>query len=873
MKWILKHARIVIGIIAVITIFFGYQIKDLVIDNDVNNFFPQDNPVYVRTKAIDDIYGSQVIMDVAITSKKSTILNKETIEVIKNITKKIEDLKYVDDVTSLSNSDFPEGSADGMIVEKLIGDDFTGTDEELIILKHKLLDWPDMFRRLLYSDDFKSTQIVTVIDHHIDAGPLGELYHKILDICDEYSDEDLLFSVAGSPVVNEVAKSFMYTDIALLIPFVILVILFSLFISFKKWAGTILPLVTVLISTIWTVGIISMTGFSFTVVTTCLPVLLIAVGSAFGIHIINHYYHELEQVKGILTKDEHYDVIQASLKKVIKPVFLASLTTILGFLSILSSPVGPLKTFGLFSAVGVAIALILSLLFIPAVLSLKKNPEGLIVTEDEAAEEKFLVKLYNYFSKKTPRILFLTLILVGASIYGIMHINIESSLIKYFPEDSFIRTDNNLIADKFSGTNSFSIEIKGEKAGDLTDPTVIKLMDDLSTYIMINNPEVGKVLSFSDFIKRINKVMNYPIIDSIEDEVIDDYVADDSFSSGEDDFFDDGFFDDMEEESFDEPDNSIAAASNNYTEQYSSNITYEEFLNLLLDIHQNSSSFNMSGDELIKEINKMYNFHGAAYNEVPTDLVKYGAADNEELKNLISQYLLLYSGSLDQFADDVLAPSSARMMVYIKNNETKTTKRIIEDVYRFAGNNFPENISVECSGVAALELALTDMITGSQIMSLLIALLLVFLIISISFKSPLAGLYGIIPLTIAIGINFGIMGIFHINLDMITALVASIAIGVGVDYTIHFLDTYHKQRLLSDDLELVSKNTIVTSGKAIIINAVSVALGFLVLIFSNFIVLRYIGILVAIIMITSSLAALTILPILLRLFKPKFISK
>ncbi|MBN2618180.1 MAG: MMPL family transporter, partial [Spirochaetales bacterium] len=128
-------------------------------------------------------------------------------------------------------------------------------------------------------------------------------------------------------------------------------------------------------------------------------------------------------------------------------------------------------------------------------------------------------------------------------------------------------------------------------------------------------------------------------------------------------------------------------------------------------------------------------------------------------------------------------------------------------------------------------------------------------------------------LLIAIIINFGIMGIFHINLDMITALIASIAIGVGVDYTIHFLSTYHKERLLTDDLKVVSRNTIITSGKAILINAASVALGFLVLVFSNFIVLRYIGVLVAIIMITSSLAALTILPILLKLIKPNFISR
>ncbi|QEN05966.1 RND family transporter [Thiospirochaeta perfilievii] len=896
MKWILKHSKIVISVILLITAFLGYQIKDLVIDNDVNNFFPKDNPVYVRTKAIDDIYGSQVVMDIAITSKQKTILTKETIEVIKNITRDIENLKYVDDVTSLTNSDFPEGSDLGMTVESLVTDDFTGSTKELLTLKHKLLDWPDMYRRVLYSDDFKSTQIITSIDHKIESDSLGILYNQILDICEKYKDDNLEFAVAGNPVVNEVAKTYMYTDLAILIPFVVLVILFSLFISFKKIEGTILPLITVVISTIWTVGLISMLHYDFTVVTTCLPVLLIAVGSAFGIHIINHYYHELEKKAGTISKEEHFEVIIDGLKTVIKPVILASVTTVLGFLSILSSPVGPLKTFGLFSAIGVTIALGLSLVFIPAMLATKKSPKGLVLVDSDEIETGFLISLYNYFSKKTPRIIFITLILLCVSFYGIKRLNIESSLIKYFPEDSFIRLDNELIADKFAGTNAFAIEIKGSEPGDLTDPIIIKKMDELSEYITNNNPEVGKVLSFSDFIKRINKVMNYPIIDesNITDEYVDDsstdYTEEDSLgdfftedTSTEDDSFSDFFTEETssEDDSFgdffaqDEEtvDSELTGDSNNYTEQYVKEITYSDFLDLLHDIHQNSSTFNLSGDELIEEINKIYNYNGAAYNEVPTDPKKYGAVDTEELKNLISQYLLLYSGSLDLFADDALAPSAARMVVYIKNNETNTTKKIIKDVENFAAINFPENITVECSGVAALELALTDMITGSQIVSLLIALLLVYIIISLSFKSPIAGLFGIVPLSVAIVINFGIMGIFGINLDMITALVASIAIGVGVDYTIHFLNTYHKQRLLSDDLKVVSKNTIVTSGKAIIINAVSVALGFMVLVFSNFIVLRYIGVLVAIIMITSSLAALTILPILLKIFKPKFILK
>ncbi len=115
------------------------------------------------------------------------------------------------------------------------------------------------------------------------------------------------------------------------------------------------------------------------------------------------------------------------------------------------------------------------------------------------------------------------------------------------------------------------------------------------------------------------------------------------------------------------------------------------------------------------------------------------------------------------------------------------------------------------------------------------------------------------------------MGFAGIRLDMVTAMVASLAVGIGVDYTIHFLAAYKRERALEEDGEAVTRKVYGTSGKAILVNAFSVGVGFLVLVFSNFTSLRYIGSLVALTMLTSSFAALALLPILLNMVKPKFI--
>ncbi|MBQ6058337.1 MAG: MMPL family transporter, partial [Treponema sp.] len=148
--------------------------------------------------------------------------------------------------------------------------------------------------------------------------------------------------------------------------------------------------------------------------------------------------------------------------------------------------------------------------------------------------------------------------------------------------------------------------------------------------------------------------------------------------------------------------------------------------------------------------------------------------------------------------------------------------------------------------------------------------LMVFLIISLSFKSGWAGLIGAIPLGLTIMLNFMVMGFAGIRLDLVTSIVSSVAIGVGIDYTIHFMETYRALRMQSSDLEAITKETFKTSGKGIITNAIAVGLGFVVLLLSKFIILRYIGVLVAIVMFTSSALAMTIIPGVLNTFDPKF---
>jgi len=887
MKFITKHPKIVIILVLLITLATGVVATRIVLDNSVTIFFPKDNPSYLNEKQLERTYGSQLIFDICITTEQSTFLTPDVISAMQALTKKFEDIDGVQKVTALTNADYPDGSADGMSVSTIIPEDFGGTDAEIAEIQRRLLDWPDMYAKALYSDDFRSTQMMVQIDDELSADEQSSIYYKVMSIIKPYDTYPLTFRIAGEPLITQKGKEYMYSDLSHLIPFITIVLFLCLLIAFKRLTATILPLITVLIATIWTVATMALFHVSFTIISSCLPVLIIAVGSAYGIHIINHYYHYKKANPAPGSEaDMTAESLRGAIKEVRLPIFLAGFTTVVGFLSIVSSPIVPLKAFGIFAALGTLYSLILSLTLIPALLLIRekrRHKKDNDKTEvQELSEDKGFIHGIIWLNQKHARATVAVMIILGAvSAWGMTRLNVESSLIKYFPYNSVIRSDSRYISENFAGTNIFNVVFTAPEGENLTDPEVLKEMDNLKEHLLKTFPDdVGKIISFSDFIKRMNQVMNFPPAQAAASDAnagnSDDASQD---NSGMDSFFsDDASQDNSGMDSFFSDDTAtetappVSEGSSEYAyTDLSTNLSYKDFILLLQSSMAEAGSRDISVDTLIQKIMAQTNYRGGAFNEIPYDPAKYPVATREDLKKLISQYLLLYSGSLEDYANDPLAPTEARMMVQLKSHSTGRTALVIREVEKYASHNIDSKWTIKNIGIAELELALTNMITKSQITSLLTALVAVFLILAISYRSFTAGFIGSIPLAFAILANFGLMSIAHINLDMITALISSIAIGIGVDYTVHFLSRYKLERALSDDLTLVTKNTILSTGRGIIINAISVALGFSVLVFSKFIVLRYIGFLTAVIMVTSSVSALTILPIILNFVKPKFV--
>jgi predicted RND superfamily exporter protein len=209
-------------------------------------------------------------------------------------------------------------------------------------------------------------------------------------------------------------------------------------------------------------------------------------------------------------------------------------------------------------------------------------------------------------------------------------------------------------------------------------------------------------------------------------------------------------------------------------------------------------------------------------------------------------------------------------VTYVNSNRIS---EIVNGLESYFGKINGFDFSVKQTGMPLIYKHLDDAIIKSQIQSLIFALIFVFVIISFQLSSIVGGLLGIVPVSLTILVVYGFMGYAGIPLDIATVLIASVSIGMGIDYAIHFFNRLKMELKEGVSIEQGLSRVLGTTGVAILINALSVSLGFLVLVFSNVVPLQRFGVMILLTMVLSAGATLVLLPAIILIFKPRFLVK
>src|SRR6056297_2552538 len=234
-----KKPWINIVVIIVLTIFFGLQLPNLNINNEVKIFLPDDHPSKNAYDRMEKIYGSGDVISVSYENVKESIFTKGSIKLLDNLINDLENIKNVKEARGLTNSDYIKGTSEGMEVNE-IAQEIPSEGEDIKKIKRKVLSW-DLYKNNLYNKDFSSSQILVKAEKNLSIEQKENIYWDIKDVISKYKSNDNNFYIAGMPAVNVLIGNNMESDLSNLIPFVIAIVLIILFVSFRQVGGVILP--------------------------------------------------------------------------------------------------------------------------------------------------------------------------------------------------------------------------------------------------------------------------------------------------------------------------------------------------------------------------------------------------------------------------------------------------------------------------------------------------------------------------------------------------------------------------------------------------------------------------------------------------------
>ncbi len=735
---ILKLKIPIVIFVVLLTVFFTYKAKDFGIDSDISSSLPDSDYDTKLYKEIGDKYeGNSAAM---IIFETDNIFKPEVIKQIAQITDSASYIAGVSYVTSITNIIDIKSSEWGTEIGKLVDSyDLPDTQLEINSLRNRIFE-KEMYRGVIVTEDSTAAVIVATLMPDTDQDSIIE--QMKLKVNAIKPDGKIYYS--GIPFMMKDVQSIILRDLVTLLPITAIIIILILFLGFRSWRGVILPVLTVMISIIWTIGLMTWLGVKLTLISDAIPIILFALGSAYSIHVLN-------RINQTADKDRVKALVQ-SIAYIIIPIFLAFITTAMGFVSfIFGSYLTMIKEFGIFTAVGITIAFLLSVTFTPSLIALvKSNKNDNTKTEKNQIASKFLKPLSEKVMLHPKRIVMAWIILAVVGAVGTIFIERKVDIVSYFKKTSDTRIAQNLADAKLGGSSPIYFLFRG----DVQSPEFLQFMKQTQDYLKQNCEYVEYTMSVADLVAQMNEAMG-------------------------------------------------------------------------------------EGNKIPEERDKIEQL--------------WMLIESEDIMPQLVNYDLTEAIIQGRFA----------------SLDSRDTREFVEDIKVYLAENQHDNIKVEFTGMPSIYNKIDTSLINSQFSSLVLAVFFMLLIVSLTLWSFKDGLLSLIPLLLTILISFGFMGFTGIPLDIATVLVASVTLGVGIDYAIHIVSHYRNYLDETKDIKTAVSQSILVSGNAIFINVLAVAFGFLVFLLSNLVPLGHFGLLMALSMIVSGLAAVTLLPALIILLNKK----
>ena len=831
------------------------------VDTDPENMLSHDEAVRVfhdRTKKEMSLY-DMVVVGIVNETHPDGVFNPESLRKIHALTEYAKTLRWPDaddptksvgvievDIIAPSTVDNIEPGGPGVVKFEWLMAKPPETREESLEIRRKAERIPFLNGTVLSEDAKALCVYLPITSKNLSYRIYTALSEKIATF-----DGDEQFYITGLPVAEDTFGVEMFKQMALSAPIAMAIIFLLMLFFFRKIVVVISPMIVAMVSVIITMGLLVATGNTIHIMSSMIPIFIMPIAVLDAVHILSEFFDRYQE-----TRDKRA-TIRAVLDTLYLPMLYTSLTTAVGFASLALTPIPPVQVFGLFVAIGVLCAWLWTMVFVPAFIMFISDKTladfGHSPGDGHEKPKTILVRLLGWTGRATlgnaKRVVAATVVVAAVAVFGIFQITINDNPTKWFQSTHPIRVADRVLNEHFGGTYMAYLAIEAGETEGVTDAYT------------------------ESFSRRIVDRAESLVADEVDgaEEVFEAFRTEALRLAGSSSTID-ALLEGLE---------TFVASRSAADEELS--FTWDETL-LVIDEERGRGEI-FKQPEVLRYIARLAeHLTGTGVvgktNSLP-DIVKTvhrellegddGAFRIPDSANAVAQCLFQFQSShRPQDLWHFVTPDYAKTVIWAQlksgNNTDMAAVAAAADAF-IAQNAPPVPLEHAWFGLTYINVVWQEKMVSGMLQAFLGSFLIVFLMMTLVYRSALWGILSMIPLTVTIALIYGLIGFVGKDYDMPVAVLSSLSIGLAVDYAIHFLTRSRALREVHRSWRDAVGAVFGEPARAIARNVVVVGVGFLPLLLAPLVPYQTVGFFIAAILFAAGMATLVILPALIALLE------
>jgi uncharacterized protein len=679
-----------------------------------------------------------------------------------------------------------------------------------------------------------------------------EVRKALLEYVADWEDTDDQVYITGLPVAEDTFGVEMFVQMAVSAPLAMLVIFFLLWWFFRNFMLIISPMVVALVCSLSTMALLVISGNTVHIMSSMIPIFIMPIAVLDSVHILSEFFDRYPQIK------DRRRTIEQVMQHLFQPMLFTTLTTIAGFASLALTPIPPVQVFGIFIALGVFLAWFWTIIFIPAFIMLM--PEHKLADFGHTRNDAGNISLMNKILQRTGKLTYHharkmisgTVLLAVIAIWGISLIQVNDNPVKWFVDSHPIRVADQVLNEHFGGT--YMAYLQFEQSAN-NEPIM----------------EYEQALKQRLVARKIKAIENnYYSATSIFDQIIAKTTSE-SFSAVSGDALlttlstiAETSLDAASDEEYDTWDDVLLFLDQE--RQRSEIFKQPEVLGYLDSLQQH-----LSENDIVGKSNSVVDVVKTVHRELL--LGKDEAFRIPDTTNAVAQTLVTYQNShRPQDLWHFVTPDYRKAVLWLQltSGDNRDMETVINDVEAFVIDNPPPfGLEPHWFGLTYINTVWQDKMVSGMMEAFMGSFLIVLLMMVFLFRSLLWGLLSMIPLTVTVGMIYGIIGIAGKNYDMPVAVLSSLSLGLAIDYAIHFLARSRELRKNHTSWRETIPQMFGEPARAITRNAIILGAGFLPLLAAPLVPYQTVGVFIAAIIGLAGIASLMILPAAIRILEER----